>query len=525
MKIRNLILIAAALPLAATGQPKTDSLFKELSSTGLDTNRVKILDQLSFAYCRINPDSGLKYGAQAKVLAETLQWPKGIAVAYSDIAVNYEAKSEHALAIENHTKALTVYRQLKAQSSIACVLSNISVVYENEGDYPNALSYAYDALSICEDIADTATAAVIWESTGRIYMRQKIYPTAMLHYSTALAMHRKIGNKVGEARVLGNIGILQDTYGHYNEALDFQMQALEVNRKQNDITGQQVNFMNIGIVYCHMKDYDNALKFQYRALRMSEESGRTGDIAVNNGNIGETYYYSALEDSSAAAKNIQLQSAISFLERSVNQCRSIQYYMPMVEFGQLLSEAYALRGENDKAFRLLKEINTIKDSLAAHDQLLKLHDIETKRELALQEKQLVIQGNQLQIAQLTEANELAERNLYLAGIAFLLLIGGYIFIRYWQKIRNQEAALSDIAFIQSHELRGPVARILGLIQLLNAEQPEYPDKKVLNYIQQSGAELDEVIRKVVKHSTDNIPKRESRVRRIRYAIKSLSRSR
>jgi tetratricopeptide (TPR) repeat protein len=513
MRYKSCILFIILLPSILCAQTSIDSLLRELQKMPPDTNRVNALDNLSFIYSNINPDSGLSYGLQAKQLAESLGWKKGVATAYSDMAINHEAKAEHSLALEYHLKALHQFKELGLKRKMAAVLSNMSIVCENQGDYAAALSYTHDALALFEELNDTVNAAITWETSGRIYMRQGVRKTAVLYYSTALAMHRTKGNKPGEARVLGYIGILKDEEGQYEEALSYHNQALAVNQQENNTRGEQINLMNIGIVHCHLKDYGNALRYQLRALHISEASGRPSDIAVNSGNIGETYYHLANSLPEGHEKNDAMHSAISYLENAVAMCRTIQYHGPMLEFGKLLSEAYASTGTHNKAFTLFKEVTIIQDSIDAHDQLAKLHDLDTKREIALKEKQLQIQQNQIEIGQLTAMNKRNERMLLLAGIGILLLIGSYVFIRVKRKAKQHQDALSEIAFIQSHEIRAPVARILGLVPLLEKDRASSTDAQVLSYIHSAALELDGIIRKVVNHTSgDNAGKQSDAIR-------------
>ncbi len=58
--------------------------------------------------------------------------------------------------------------------------------------------------------------------------------------------------------------------------------------------------------------------------------------------------------------------------------------------------------------------------------------------------------------------------------------------------------LTDIAHIQSHDVRGPLATILGLVQLFNFENAADPDNKVIiTAIAQASEQLDVVIKEVV----------------------------
>ncbi|MFD2147454.1 PAS domain S-box protein [Mucilaginibacter antarcticus] len=76
-------------------------------------------------------------------------------------------------------------------------------------------------------------------------------------------------------------------------------------------------------------------------------------------------------------------------------------------------------------------------------------------------------------------------------------------IKQQEKINIQNAALIRIAIIQSHELRRPVASLLGIMALIKMEQqngnPEY-----LDMLEKTVKELDEKICEIVKDSENTI---------------------
>jgi PAS domain S-box-containing protein len=66
-------------------------------------------------------------------------------------------------------------------------------------------------------------------------------------------------------------------------------------------------------------------------------------------------------------------------------------------------------------------------------------------------------------------------------------------------IEKQNAKLREIAWIQSHVVRAPVARILSLIDIIKNYGLEDPDnEKLLNYLLVSANELDNVIKDISK---------------------------
>lgn len=76
-------------------------------------------------------------------------------------------------------------------------------------------------------------------------------------------------------------------------------------------------------------------------------------------------------------------------------------------------------------------------------------------------------------------------------------------MNYFQAIEDQNKKLKEIAWIQSHLVRAPVARILGLIDLLKNDKEKAHQVELLNYIYDSTQELDVLIKDIVD-KTDKI---------------------
>jgi PAS domain S-box-containing protein len=73
---------------------------------------------------------------------------------------------------------------------------------------------------------------------------------------------------------------------------------------------------------------------------------------------------------------------------------------------------------------------------------------------------------------------------------------------YLQAIEAHNRQLQEIAWLQSHALRGPLSRMMGLIQMLNTDDTLTEQEKptFMGYLQSSAIELDEVVRAIVEKS-------------------------
>ncbi len=68
-----------------------------------------------------------------------------------------------------------------------------------------------------------------------------------------------------------------------------------------------------------------------------------------------------------------------------------------------------------------------------------------------------------------------------------------------EHVKNQNIRLQEIASISSHEIRRPVATILGLVNLFDLNNPDNPlNVEIINHLNSSTRELDEVIHTIVE---------------------------
>ncbi|WP_373494518.1 PAS domain S-box protein, partial [Aquiflexum sp.] len=72
-------------------------------------------------------------------------------------------------------------------------------------------------------------------------------------------------------------------------------------------------------------------------------------------------------------------------------------------------------------------------------------------------------------------------------------------LKYLEAIETQNEKLRDIAWIQSHMVRAPLARLLGLVEILKNEKLSSIElDDFLDHIKESAHELDNVVRDIVE---------------------------
>ncbi len=66
------------------------------------------------------------------------------------------------------------------------------------------------------------------------------------------------------------------------------------------------------------------------------------------------------------------------------------------------------------------------------------------------------------------------------------------------ELEKKNVALEEYAFINAHNLRAPVASILGLINLMNRIDHDDESKKLVEHLRTSASKLDEVVNSITR---------------------------
>jgi tetratricopeptide (TPR) repeat protein len=484
-------------------QLRIDSLKDRLLQFAeIDTNKISILEELSFSYSLINPDEGIKYGLEAESSSSKIKWRRGIASANACLGLNYNRKCDYDKAVFHNTEAMKIYSELGDQSGNAGVLANMSQLYLAKSNYVKALEYGFKALSVYEHLQNFQQAAIVLENIGTCYLEQKDHAKTLLYYSKAYGYYKVSNNKRGMARSLGNQGIIYNEQGNFMKALEHHTAALKINESFGEMNSVQINLSNIGNTYSLLKDFQKSLEYHSRALKISKDIDDKRSIAINSGNIGEIYFLIAKEASGTEERNENLLKAVQYLKEATLICSEINFRGPFVEFSKYLTDTYTLLGDYKNAFEMHKEYVSARDSIFSLETKTKIINLETQRELELKNKNITLKDQQIEIEKLQATNRMKERVIYLFGITILLIIIFLLYRIYKLNSKEHKKIMSDIANIQSHQVRAPLARILGLIQLFNHEDASAEiNRDIIRYVENSAIELDDVIKKVVNKTS------------------------
>ncbi|MES2428998.1 MAG: tetratricopeptide repeat protein [Bacteroidota bacterium] len=195
--------------------------------TQKDTNEVVTLNKTGFDNRLIDPKATVDYADRALKLALELKYDRGIAEAYRVKGVGEYYLNNPDSALNRYFDALAIYEKLNDQRGVAKVYNNIGNLYQLL-DYEKALDYFKKASDIAVLYKDKSLIASISLNIGNIYNRKNMYQSALTYYNTSRALFTELKNEEVLVQCLENLGFLYYQLRNFPEAKSL---LLEANKK------------------------------------------------------------------------------------------------------------------------------------------------------------------------------------------------------------------------------------------------------------------------------------------------------
>src|SRR5882724_4737774 len=161
------------------GQDLIDSMVLVLPTLKEDSNKINLIVLMSEQFYYLSKmDDGIRYLKEGLLLAEKLNWKKGIANCYSDLGSLVGETGNIVQARIYFEKSLKMNRELGATLNIINNLNNIGRGYQFESDYSNAVNYLFEALKLAEEIKSNEKIALVGTNITATYLMQKNYGKA-----------------------------------------------------------------------------------------------------------------------------------------------------------------------------------------------------------------------------------------------------------------------------------------------------------------------------------------------------------
>lgn len=465
------------------GQNLIDSLLSVLPRTKEDSTRVTVYNSLSYEYRRVDVDEGIRYGSLAAALSKKINWKHGLAEAYRMIGVNYVSVTVLDTALENLEKSLAIFKEIENRNGIAKVYGTLGNLYNMQGEVPGALEMHLKALSINEDLKDERTIAGNLSNIAVIYFDIGKIKEAIAFLERAVKLNLKYNNKSYLGINYHELSRIYESLKEYDKAFEYSSKAYHISKEIGDKTGMALGLEGMGFVYESQQNYSKALDVYASVLAIRKEFDDKLGITGSLGTIALCYLKMAKEE--GVNKKRLLDSASFYAGKGIEVAREIENLEWQKINYSTLSEAQELQGRYDLSLASYKLSVNFKDSIFNSDKRESIKNLEDKRSIELRDKQLKI--NELEIA-----NRKKLQWLFMGGIGFLILLGGFLL---WQS-NSRKRANKKLEFLNkeldqanqiktkffgilNHDLRGPVADLVQFLQL-QKDAPDLLDEATKN---------------------------------------------
>lgn len=345
-------------------QKNIDSLFLELETAKQDTDRVLLLNQISY-------------------LA-----PQNVSTQYAK-------------------EGLDLSKKIGFTRGMVMSLERIAHVHYKKGNYAEALNTCMELLELCEKTDNKVHAARTLLYIGDIHMKLKNHDLAKRYSYKALEVCKKIeGSKGFEnsyvADAYSHIGVIHLQNEDYEKALEACFKALEILEYQGDENIIFTNYNNIGEIYYAKENYDDALKYFDKAYSLAEKNNSTYAMTVILTNLGNV-----------AEKVKDYPLAIAYYIKSLEIAKDNGYKNEYKDGSLALSKLYQAQKDSEKALYYYKLHTQMKDTIYNETSARQIAEIEAVYEN--EKKQEEIKRQQLVI-------EKRQNILYATSAVFVLLI-------------------------------------------------------------------------------------------------------
>jgi len=281
------------------GQELIDSLSKELPNAKEDTNKIKILYELSYEYRNINPEKGLEYGLVGQELSQKLNWNRGVVSCLRTIGINYSIQNEYEKGLDYLNKALKLSKKIKYKSESAKILGSIGIVHYMTSNYQEAIKYHKMALKLDEEIDNWKGIAKHLGNISKAYLKLSEYDQAINILNNALKIFKNY-DKREYVNILSQIAKAYYQAENYEESIKYYNKTIERAKGINYNSVLALSYSNLGVIYYKQGKYSKTIDYYLKALKIDEGIGNKRWISSDLNQLGTVY--TALDDNEKALK-------------------------------------------------------------------------------------------------------------------------------------------------------------------------------------------------------------------------------
>ena len=274
--MRNIILFCSLFCILSNPYAQnriTDRISTQVVNEKIDSNKVRLLNDLAYAYSTSNPAKGILTAQEAYTLAQKINLPVEEIRALSFMANSYNNIGDYNKALEMFLRKEALAEKANLPENIAGSLINIGIIYTQQQDYKRALPYYLKADSIIKANKIVNLVYYSFQNLGDLYDRLNKNDSALFYYNKAfqIASNPKSENLefMGASHIgLGNCFVKENDYVRGKLHYQLALSKLSLAKDDDLFCEGALNLANLHLTENHK---DSAIKLAWEVFKIAEK--------------------------------------------------------------------------------------------------------------------------------------------------------------------------------------------------------------------------------------------------------------
>ena len=491
------LLVAAMQGLAQKPLEVVDSLQLKLSKASNDTARALIMAELAFRYYTI-PDSIKSIAQRGLALAKSINHDRAIAANLASLVAYYSNTGDNLNALKFASEAIRAIKKVGDKRLLGRIYLHSAMIHSRMGETVKSLGDFKKALSLMIQVNDAHLMSLGYNNVGYTYFLLGKYDSSEFYLGEALQV-AKLRARQNLYLILGSLAELSEKKGDHKRAFDFLQESIRLNSNA-DISISSDSYLQMSKLSLRLNNITDAFLYGQESLRLAEKANMFVRIKPAAEFLSNLY-----------EKNRQFEKANWYLKKNLVASDSIYSIARRKELTDIKRQ---FENEVHEAqITILQQENTLKKlNIARQEEKLSLQRILLiiavflvgllMALLVSLRSQSLARKNYIKLIE-TSRNEVQKKAKQLSELnEELIVLNVTLEIRAKEKAQQliaNEEKLRRYAFLNSHHLRGPVATILGIANLMESgyvKESEHNDLmgKAIDEIKK----IDEVIKEITQ---------------------------
>ncbi|WP_169311979.1 hypothetical protein [Pseudopedobacter saltans] len=433
-------------------------------------NNIDSLIYESIKLARYAPIKGLEIAERTLKVSKKKHYNRGIAESFRSIGINYHNSNKKDSAIFYYLKALDVFKKTNDTFGIAKVYNNLGNSYKYFNNQ-KAIYFYNQTIKLSQEKNYKNLTAASYLSIGSLSSKEKDYKTANYNFFKALQLFKEINDIRGLMLTYQNMGVNFYYQNEISQAEANLIKAYEIAKVNNN----KISLSSINLTLASI----NMAKQKYQIAKNNIDEG----IEIAKELYDEKLIYDfTLTSYELEKKQGNYKSALANLEQV--HSRDSLYYKENV------SNILSLHEEQQKSLEKQKQYEIQIEKQEKYVIIMVFAVIVAALSISviviLNKSKRKAERNNIRLKKLNEEISIQKENLNQINLKLEDII-----TERTKDLTVKNRKLSEYSSHLSHQIRGPVATLKGLIML--AEDELINEKEYIKQMKKCVDDIDDQI--------------------------------